>query len=274
MITADFHNHTSFSSDSEASPESMIGQAIRLGLTAMCITDHMDYLFPPQYENSFVFEPEEYFSVLSELKERYRNKIELLFGIELGLRNEPEIYPQCSSYYSQLAAGYPFDFIIGSTHVLENTDLYYPEYWTRHGTSEGLGSYFESILFNVKNYDMFQVYGHLDYAVRYLPDGVQDYCFADYREIIDEILKLLISQGRGIEMNTAGYKYGLPYAHPRPEILTRYRKLGGEILTIGSDAHQPEHLAYDFKKAREVLLSLGYRYYTVYRNQKPEFLPL
>lgn len=273
MITADFHNHTFFSDDSDAPPESMVEQAIRLGLSSICITDHMDYLFPAKYQNRFTFNLEEYFSVLTHLKERFQDQIELLFGIELGLRNEPGIFPECNAYYGQLASQYPFDFIIGSTHVLEELDIYYPEFWELHGMAGGLSLYFDSILENIKNYDMFQVYGHLDYAARYLPDK-GGYCFADYREQADEILKLLISTGRGLEVNTAGYKYGLPYAHPRPEILARYRELGGEILTIGSDAHCPGHLAYDFKKAREALLFLGYRYYTVFRGRKPVFLPL
>ena len=164
--------------------------------------------------------------------------------------------------------------MIGSTHVLQYLDPYFPEYWERQSRTDAIMAYFKSILENLKNYDMFQVYGHLDYIIRYMPGDFHDYCYGDYQEIMDEILKLLIHQGRGIEMNTAGYKYGLAFAHPRPEVLGRYRELGGEILTIGSDAHKPQHLAYDFQKAKEVLISLGYRYYTIYRGRKPEFLPL
>lgn len=272
MITADFHSHTLFSDDSDASIECMIEQAIRLGLSTLCITDHMDYLFPVC--GCFTFDVKEYFSTLNRLKQQYQNKIELLFGVELGLRSEPQICEECISYYKKLTSQYPFDFVIGSTHVLEQMDIYYPEYWEKYSAADGLAHYFNSISENIKNYDMFQVYGHLDYAARYMPEKDRSYHLADYQNQIDEILKLLISKGKGLELNTAGYKYGLPYAHPRPEILIRYRELGGEILTIGSDAHCPEHLAYDFLKARELLLSLGWRYYTIYRKQQAVFLPL
>lgn len=291
MITADFHTHTSFSSDSAAAPEEMAAQAVRLGLKTLCITDHMDYLFPAQYSDRFTFDPKLYFTRLCDLREHFSSQLTILIGIELGLRNETAVRAECISYYRRLTAGYPFDFVIGSTHVLEDLDPYYPEYWETHSAANGLQAYFEAILSNLKHYDMFQVYGHLDYLVRYLPfekqnrsntsskqaertAGQPDYDYAAYRELIDEILRQLIENGKGLELNTSGYQYGLPYAHPRPEILQRYRELGGELITIGSDGHCPEHLAYDFDRASRLLRSLGYRYYTVYRAQKPEFLPL
>lgn len=276
MITADFHTHTAFSDDSDATVETMAEQAISQGLKTLCITDHMDYLYPAQYApDTFVFDPDAYFAKLTKIKEDYKSKLEILIGIELGLRNEEGISEQCLAYYKKLCGQYPFDFIIGSTHVLENIDPYYREFLEDYPTEEKLRLYFKTILENVKKYDMFQVCGHLDYFVRYLPRGMdRDYRFEDYREPIEEILKKLIESGRGLEVNTAGYKYGLPFAHPRPEALALYRALGGEILTIGSDAHAPEHIAYDFAKIRELLLSLGFKYYTVYRGRKAEFLPL
>lgn len=276
MITADFHTHTAFSDDSDATVKSMAQQAVLLGLKTLCITDHMDYLYPAQYApTTFVFDPDAYFAKLAKIKEAYQSQLEILIGIELGLRSEAEISDKCTVYYKKLCEQYAFDFIIGSTHVLENIDPYYPKFWEDHGIKKGIRIYFESILENIKKYDMFQVYGHLDYPVRYLPKGMErDYCFEDYRELIEEILKELIASGRGLEVNTAGYKYGLPFAHPRPEVLALYRALGGEILTVGSDAHTPKHIAYDFARIRELLCSLGFKYYTVYRGRKVEFSPL
>ncbi len=293
MITADYHTHTGFSDDSDAAPAAMAERAIALGLKSLCITDHMDYLFPAQYAPiTFVFDPDAYFAELFRLKETYKDRLEIRIGIELGLRNEADVRATCVDYYKKLAADYPFDFLIGSTHVLEGLDPYHPEYWETHGAKEGMRSYFEAILENVDAYDMFDVYGHLDYLVRYVPQdapgtnhggeknneknaqNTRDYCFADYAELLEAILKKLISSGRGIEVNTSGYKYGLPFAHPRAEVLKLYRKLGGEILTVGSDAHTPEHMAYDFARAQEMLCSLGFRYYTVYRGRKAVFLPL
>ena len=80
--------------------------------------------------------------------------------------------------------------------------------------------------------------------------------------------------GKGIELNTAGLKYGLGFAHPHPDILKRYRQLGGEIITVGADAHKPEHIAYDFGKAADILRSCGFEYYTEFKQRRPIFLHL
>ena len=91
---------------------------------------------------------------------------------------------------------------------------------------------------------------------------------------IDEILQLLIDQGRGIEINTAGWKYGLGHPNPHEKILTRYLELGGEILSIGSDAHEAKHLGYSFEQVPEVLSQCGFRYYTEFKDRKPRMIPL
>ena len=116
--------------------------------------------------------------------------------------------------------------------------------------------------------------GHLDYVVRYGPNKNTFYSYEKYKELFDEILKTLIAKGKGIECNTAGFKAGLNHPHPTEEILKRYRELGGEILTLGSDAHQTVHLAYHFSAIGDLLKSCGVRYYTVFKDRKPEFLPL
>lgn len=125
----------------------------------------------------------------------------------------------------------------------------------------------ETTLENVRTSDCFQTLGHLDYVVRYGKSREKEYSYTDYADIIDEILKLLIEKEKGLEVNSAGLKYGLPFAHPHPDVLKRYRELGGEIITIGADAHKPEHIAYDFAKAEEILKSCGFKYYTEFLNK-------
>ena len=96
----------------------------------------------------------------------------------------------------------------------------------------------------------------------------------DQKYILDEILKRLIFMGKGIELNTGGYHYGLGEPNPCVGIIRRYRELGGEIITIGADAHTPDKAAYAFDRAEAVLDRCGFRYYTVFKEHKPEFLPL
>lgn len=314
MITYDVHMHTAFSSDSEEAPENQIEKAIELGLKGLCITDHMDIDYPDIDELSidFLFNPEEYFEKLESLKAKYGSKLDLLFGMEIGLRNEPGEIEICRNSYEEIIEKYPFDFIIGSTHCLENCDPYLPKYWKNKNSKEGLNLYFEAVLENLNNFSNFDTLGHLDYLVRYVNEAsVKEYqqemshitkanilldCdkrymsntaeldyevfsrygyrVSDYADVLDEILKTLISKGKALEINTAGLKYGMGFAHPKYEILARYKELGGELITIGSDAHKTIHIAYDFEKANEMLESLGFKYYFVYRNRKPEAIRL
>ena len=268
MITADFHNHTEFSSDSHTPAEEHIRHAIRAGLKQLCITDHMDRHYPDTSEGLFEFDPVRYFDTLTTLKERYQSRIELLFGIELGLRSEPEIRPEIRDFYNALVTDYPFDFVIGSTHVIRYLDPYLATYWETRSLHDGLSEYFESIAENAAWYSCFDVYGHLDYILRYAPDGTRDYRYEDYRDIADLALHNLVYAGKGIEINTSGLR-SLPYPHPKKELLIRYRELGGEIITIGSDAHTPDLLGFEFRKAEVYLKECGFHYYTIFRGRKP-----
>ena len=134
--------------------------------------------------------------------------------------------------------------------------------------------YFESILENIATDADYDVYGHIDYVVRYGPNKNAKYSYSKYSDIIDEILRRLIAKGKGIEINTAGFKYGLGHPNPTEEIICRYRELGGEIITIGADGHKPEHVAYDFNKVPDILKAAGFKYYTVFKDRKPDFISL
>jgi histidinol-phosphatase (PHP family) len=271
MIIADYHVHSDFSSDSKAPMEQMIEKGIQEGLKILCFTDHMDYDYPPYSSDySFLFDPDEYVKRIDTLKKRCGKDIELLTGIELGLQ------PHLSERLKALLDSYAFDFVIGSSHVVDNMDPYYDEYWKNRSVRDGIIRYFESIIENCKAFQGFDVYGHIDYIVRYLPGQLNrteklDYSYAEYADILDEVLRTIIYCGKGIEINTGGLKYGHKYPHPKPEIIKRYKELGGELITIGSDAHKPEHLCYDFSLVPDLLKNLGFKYYAVFKERKPVY---
>ena len=169
---------------------------------------------------------------------------------------------------------YPFDLVIGSSHVVNGIDPYYPVFYKGKTEHEAYTEYFESILDNLHSGADFDVYGHIDYVVRYGPDKNKYYSYEKYADIIDAILKEIISQGKGIELNTAGFKYGLGHPNPTEDVLKRYHELGGEIITVGADAHKPEHVAYDFDKVSNILKDAGFMYYTVFENRVPAFIKL
>lgn len=260
MITADLHTHSFFSGDSSEPTREMVKSAVSKGLKTICLTEHNDFDYP---ESGFELDVEKYKAELFRLKEEFSGEIELLFGVELGLM------PYLADRLNDFAQKWEFDFIIGSSHLIDGKDPYYPEYFRTFGSKNGILRYFESILENLNAYSDFDVYGHLDYVVRYSPEKA--YEPTDYREIIDEILRKLISMGKGIEINTGGMK-ALGYVHPNRFILSRYRELGGEIITVGSDAHDSARVAADLDKAEAALKNAGFKYYAVFRARKPELV--
>ena len=269
MITADSHLHTSFSADSDTAPRDQILQAVSAGLSHMTFTDHYDPDFP-EGDLDFTFDIDTYIRTLTELKEEFDGKIDIGIGIELGAQ------PQIPGMLNELASGYPFDFVINSTHLVKRIDPYDTQVYFRDRTEkEGLRLYFEEVLANLNVFDDYDSAGHIDYIFRYLPSHRTDYApFPEYGDVLDELLKTLIRKGKCLEINTAGLKAGLTFAHPHPEILKRYRELGGELITTGSDAHTPAQIGKYFDVTGALLKNLGFRYYAVFRNRKPVFLPL
>lgn len=264
----DTHMHCSFSGDSDASPESMIASAIEKGLPGICFTDHLDYDFPSDPPDLFVLDPINYYNEITKIKEQYENQLPIHTGIEIGV--QPGLYEKLH----QVVTDIPFDQVICSSHVVDGYDLYYKDFYIGKEEHAAYLRYFESIVETLDSFSDFDVYGHIDYVVRYGPNTNQFYSYDAYRDILDTILKKLISMGKGIEINTGGFKYGLGHPNPNEEIIRRYRKLGGEIITIGADAHAPEHVGYAFEKVPAILRDAGFSYYTVFKNRKPEFVPI
>lgn len=267
---SDYHIHSRFSSDSDESPEEIIRTAIALGLKEICFTDHMDLDYPEQDGKGnplFVFDTEEYFDTLLPLKEKYRNRLTIRLGIELGLM------PELSERNEAVARSCPFDFIIGSTHLVDGQDPYYPRFWEGRKTEEVIRHYFETTHENIKAYADYDVYGHLDYITRYVPDKAYRYDCHRFMEVIDAILKDIIHSGHGIELNTSPFGKGLSDPNPCREILLRYRELGGEIITLGSDAHEARNIGGGFDRARDILTDCGFKYYAVFTRRRPEFIP-
>lgn len=260
MITADFHTHSSFSSDSDEPLLEMAKAAADKGLRTVCFTEHLDYDYPG---GEFLLDAAAYRGELLRVREELSERVEVLFGVELGIMDY--LAPRLGEF----ARSWDLDFVIGSTHLVDGKDPYYPEYFEALGSRNGILRYFENTLANVRAFDGFDVYGHLDYVVRYSPG--KSYEPLDYRELVDGILKELIARGKGIEVNTAGVgKIGYP--HPNAFILRRYRELGGEIVTVGSDAHDRTRVAADFDRAQAALEAAGFEYYAVFRRRRAEFV--
>lgn len=270
-ITADYHLHSHHSGDSEASMEQMIQAAIQKGLTHICFTEHNDFDYPALKEEEkdlFLLNTDSYLYELLGMRAKFEDQIHIGFGIELGLQKE------CVRKNLIFARGYEYDFIIASSHVANGLDPYYGKFFEGRPIKEANQEFFVSILENLKLMHNFDVCGHLDYVARYSPEKGKDYNYLDYMDVFDEIFKFLIENEKGIECNTGGYRAGLDMTNPHFGLIKRYRELGGELITIGSDAHTPEFVGDHFAQAEEFLKEAGFKYYSIYENRLPEYKKL
>ncbi len=271
MILTDFHLHTTLSTDGKSEMREMIDEASKKGLKILCFTEHMDYdnVFD-EGTDAFVVDSDAYLARFRSLKAYAEKKnVEIRFGMELGLQT------YLADYYHSLAGRFPFDFLIGSSHIVRRMDCAFPSYFEAFSSiEEAVMAYFDAEVANAMCHEDFDVYGHLDYVLRYVPDQSFRFCWTDFEDSLGRLLNTLIRKGKGIELNTGGFRSRLHTSNPAPEILRRYRELGGELVSIGSDAHSVADLASHFELAEEILKEAGFHRYVIYHNRKPEFIDL
>ena len=280
-MLADYHVHTEFSNDSIYPMEEVIKDAISLGIKDICFTDHVDYgpyrdWDDPrgiQYRPGDEGEPErvaltnvdykKYFSMIEKMREKYGEKIAIKAGLEFGVQTHtiPE--------YEKLFRSYPFDFIILSIHQAGDQEFWTNEYQSGRTQQEYNEDYYKELLSVVQNYHNYSVLGHMDLIVRYDSYGV--YPFEKLKPLLTEILKTVIADGKGIEVNTSNHRYGLSDMTPSRDILKLYKELGGTIITIGSDSHKKEHLGAYIDWAKEELRKLGYTQFCTFEKMQPIF---
>lgn len=272
MIDHDSHVHTAFSTDSDEPMEQMVKQAVRAGLHGITFTDHMDYNFPQAFNQDdtdpapFTFDLEQYLAQIGRLEKIYGSQVRIYRGVELGLKRDAVERNMALSRDSRL------DYIIGSIHLVDDIDPYFPQYWDTFGEKAGITAYFETALQNVQDARVpIDTFGHLDYIVRYAPSGNRFYSYRMYAELIDEILRVIVTRGISLEVNTSGYKNGGTMPNPNEDIIRRYRELGGESVTFGSDAHTAGLLAARFADAETIVRNAGFDHYVTFTGHKPTF---
>ncbi|NCB91088.1 MAG: histidinol-phosphatase HisJ family protein [Clostridia bacterium] len=263
-MIADCHMHTEFSADSEAKLTDQVEAAIKKGISHICITDHMDMDFP---KGEFLLDTDRYVESIQKVQEEYKDRIHICLGVEVGLQEH--LQERLQNYIDS----YPFDFVIGSMHLVHGEDPYDRKIFDRMSDEEAYRDYFTATYDALLKAPKIHTLGHLDYVVRYGKEMDKYYSYKKYSDEIDQILKLIIEKGIALEVNTAGYKT-LPFTNPHPDVIRRYRELGGEMVTVGADGHSPEAVGYHFEEIPELLKSCGFRYFTVFEAKKPKFIEL
>ena len=280
-MRTDYHVHTEFSDDSNYPMEQVIKDAITKGFDELCFTDHVDYGIKKDwdepgemiYRKGGAGEPDQmpvanvdypvYYKTFQKMKELYQDKISLKFGLEFGMQ------AHTVEKYEKLFSRYPFDFIILSVHEIEDKEFWDQGFQNGMTQQEYNERYYEEMLYLVQNYHNYSVLGHMDLITRYDKAGV--YPFEKLKPILTKILKTVIANEKGIEVNTSSHRYGLKDLTPSRDILKLYKKLGGKIITIGSDSHKPGYLGAFVDETKEELRSLGFEYICTFDKMKPAY---
>jgi histidinol-phosphatase (PHP family) len=270
-IKTDYHLHSHHSTDSKASMEDMIQKGIALGLNTLCFTEHQDFNYPKYAdnpENAFLLDTQAYASEFDSLQKKYSERINLRFGIECGMQ------PVCAEKNRSLIRSGGYDFVLGSVHLCDGRDPYYPDFFKTREEAPFLRRYFEETLHNIEIFQDFDSLAHIDYMVRYCTGMKQHYDFAEYEDILTAILEHLVHHDKALELNTGGLRKGMTETNPGIRVIKRFHELGGKIITVGSDAHKPEDLAASFSIAEEVLRTAGYDSYVIFEKHVPIFIKL
>ncbi len=257
----DFHLHSEYSIDSKTSMEDMVLGAIKNNMKSICFTDHVDFDSTSQ-RIDFVFRVSDYFRNIKQVKYKYMNQIEILAGVEIGI--QPHLFEK----YERFVEDNAFDFVLMSIHSVNKLDIHADGFTIGINPLDAIDQYYSDMQLCVKNFSNFDVLGHLDYIDRYFKDYSTIPKFDEYYHLVADVLRLLIDNGKGIEINTAGLRYGLGYFHPKMQILKLYKELGGEIITIGSDSHSPENIGYEYKNVEKILRDLGFKYIYIFKERK------
>ena len=256
----DFHMHTVVSFDGHDTGIAMARAAKAAGLREICFTDHLDYDPQGKMEN-IAFETETYNREYEELQVP---GLRIRRGMEFGM------LPGNQEQLAKDLQRRKFDYVLGSVHFAKNEDVYFTEFWDGKSVFEGERQYLEDTLACVLAHDDFDVLAHLTYAAKARCNpSHRPVPFAEHREIVDEILRVLVKKGKGLEMNTSGVARSGGFL-PTADYFHRFKELGGEIVTVGSDAHRANRVGQYCNDACDILKDI-FGYVCTFEGRNPIF---
>ena len=260
----DNHTHSHFSPDSRMTLQQSLAAAAQAGIAGISITDHLD-IDAPDGKDIFVFNPEQHQREIDLLAPSFPS-LEIFKGIEVGLQIE------CMDKIKDFTGKFDFDIVIASTHFIDNVDPYFGEYYIGKNHKEAYGHAYEVMYRAIVDYNDFDVLGHFDYIARYAPYEVRDIKYSQFADELDSILRFLAQEGKALEINTNTYRERNGHTPQLDiEILKRFKELGGEAVSFGSDAHEAWRIAENFEQYRQVVKNCGFNYLVYYKNRQPHF---
>lgn len=261
----DFHTHSIHSFDGNHSMTSLCEFAVNKGIRYLAITDHCEIDAKDFYFDTFC--RNQYEDVI-KAKNLYKSQLNVYKGIELG----QAIYKK--DLAEKILNTYNYDFVLGSIHNLENMEDFYFLDYTDMNVDELLNQYFDTMI-SLCKWGNFDSLAHLTYPLRYICGKYKiDVDLNNYYDKIDEILTLLISNDKAIEINTSGLAMEIKDFLPSKEIIKRFKSMGGKYVTIGSDSHYKEKLGQFVEQGLDALKECGFDCYTIFENRKPKLIEI
>lgn len=260
----DYHVHSNFSSDGKDSIFNICSSAIDKGLSEIAITDHYE---PTEGNEAYrFFKPVEYLNEIEKAREFYKGRLKIKVGIELG---QPHRFLASSK---KIVSQLPFDFVLGSAHKFPG-DIDCSEIDYSNTRLEDICSrYLWQLEMMAEDAD-FDCVGHIDLIKRYSKSIYKSkVTLMIEKDFLAEVLKIVIRKNKGLEINTSGLRQKLEETMPGLDTLKLYKDLGGEILTIGSDAHFAAHVGEGIQDAIDLAISAGFKYLSVYNRREPQFI--
>jgi len=261
-LPLDAHLHTDLSPDSAVPIDDYARQAVERNIAEIAITDHIDFdPSAPAYAFT-TFEQRE--RTVRDAAERWGPRgVAIRFGVEVtwDRRWEADIRDHL--------ARHAYDFVIGSVHVYRDS-VYSAEHvgpWVaaQPSLADVVAPYFDEVTAGAGT-GLFDAMGHIDFVKRYLVPHVTPDQLAAAPELYEPILRALVESGTALEVNTSGLRQDAGEPYPSAAIVTRFHELGGERITVGSDAHRAEHFGWALDEGYAAARAAGFRAMTLRRG--------
>ncbi|MCL2727252.1 MAG: histidinol-phosphatase HisJ family protein [Bacteroidales bacterium] len=268
MIFTDTHTHSTFSRDSQVTVEQSAQAAIAAGLAGLSFTDHLDIGVPEGSVGDFFEIPDQQAAIQTCIAQ-YGAQINLYSGIEVGMQTH------CMDDIKKSIAAHRFDIVIGSVHWVNRMDPYCGEYYVGKSLGEAYREYLEYYVDCIRQFDNLDVLGHYDYISRYGPYAQKTLTYRAFKDQFDTLFTIAIQNGKAIELNTRSFvpRNGQQPPQFDPDVFKRFSELGGEMVTLGSDAHDLPRLGDRFAYYAAKLKACGLKYLTHFKERKPVLTP-
>ena len=263
----DYHIHTYLCRHAEGTPEDYADIAIEKGLREIGFADHfplsMMEVEPKTQVSMNGDEIESYFQMVNRVS-RTKN-ISVKTGIEL------DYVPGKTVKLAKELHDYPFDYIIGSIHFMDDWDFTHPYYvgeFEQCSLADVYERYYSLVCEGCKS-GLFDIIGHVDVIKKF-----------DYRPekrilmpYYTEVANVLSDTGVCLEINTSGLDAPVNEIYPARELLKLCISKGVKIV-LGSDAHAAHQVGRYFPQAIELLKDLGVKETVVFEGRSGNLHPL